>query len=226
MLSALPAGSPPSVLASWLDRRTDGEPLAWIIGSCSFAGVEVAVAPGVYVPRPQTEELVARAAAVLAAGGRLLDLCCGSGALAVAVRSLVPGCTVIGLDLSAAAVRCAMANGVPTVRADLAAAPIASGSLDVVVGVAPYVPTGSLHLLPSDVRRHEPRSALDGGPDGLDLVRRVVATAARLLRPGGHLLLELGATQADLLTFPAFTAITVWHDEEGDPRGLAARRRE
>jgi release factor glutamine methyltransferase len=221
MLSACPS---PPVLESWLARRSDGEPLAWIIGTCPFAGVTVAVAPGVYVPRPQTAELARRAAAVLPPGGRLVDLCCGSGAVAVAVRSLVPSARVVGIDLSAVAVRCATTNGVPAVRADVGAVPLRPASVDVVVAVAPYVPTEALALLPSDVQRHEPRVALDGGTDGLALVRAVVSAAAGLVRPGGALLLELGGDQADALALDGFTATETWYDEEGDLRGLITRR--
>ena len=94
--------------------------------------------------------------------------------------------------------------------------------------VAPYVPTGALPLLPADVRRHEPRAALDGGPDGLDVVRRVVEDAARVVRPGGWLLVEVGGGQDDALepelAAHGFAAVTTWRDADGDLRGMAARR--
>lgn len=221
-----------STLEAWLRRREQGEPLAWIVGSTVFGGRRLRIEPGVYVPRPQSEELARRAAAVLPAGGTLLDLGTGSGAVAAAVASLAPSASVIGLDLSPAAARCARSNGVPAAVADLAVVPIRPASVDVVVAVAPYVPTDALRLLPPDVQRHEPRLALDGGTDGLDLVRAVGRTAAGALRPGGWLLVELGADQ-DVFLGPdlaaaGFSEPETWTDEDGDLRGLAvvrARRR-
>jgi release factor glutamine methyltransferase len=98
---------------------------------------------------------------------------------------------------------------------------------DLVTAVAPYVPTGELRLLPADVQRYEPRLALDGGTDGLDLVRRAIAAARRLLRPGGWLLVEVGGTQdkvlAPTLAEAAFDLVTHWWDDDGDLRGIASR---
>lgn len=226
LLAADPDGP---TLEAWLRRREDGEPLAWIVGSTRFGAGRVRVAPGVYVPRPQSEELARRAAAVLPAGGRLLDLGTGSGALAAAVAAAVPTAAVVGLDLSPVAAACARSNGVPAVVADLAAAPVRPGSVDVVVAVAPYVPTEALALLPSDVQRHEPRLALDGGPDGLDLVRAVVRAAASALRPGGALLLELGADQdvplTPTLAAAGFAPPAPWTDDHDDLRGLTTTLR-
>jgi release factor glutamine methyltransferase len=214
-------------LETWLRRREQGEPLEWILRSCSFGGRRLHLVPGVYVPRPQSEELARRAAAVLPAGGCLLDLGTGSGAVAATVAAEVPTAAVVGIDLAPTAARCARSNGVAAAVADLAAAPVRPGSVDVVVSVAPYVPTEALRLLPPDVQRHEPRRALDGGPDGLDLVRAVVRTAAEVLRPGGWLLVELGADQ-DALLAPAlavagFGPVQTWTDGDGDLRGLGAR---
>ncbi|MEY2435332.1 MAG: release factor glutamine methyltransferase, partial [Acidimicrobiaceae bacterium] len=98
---------------------------------------------------------------------------------------------------------------------------------DLVTAVAPYVPAGELRLLPADVQRYEPRLALDGGADGLDLVRRVVAAAQRLLRPGGWLLVEVGGEQDEALSqaleAAGFDRITPWRDSDGDLRGLACQ---
>lgn len=228
--AALLAARPgPDVLEGWLRRREDGEPLAWIVGTATFGGRPRRVDPGVYVPRPQSEELAHRAAAALPAGGRLLDLGTGSGAVAAVIADRVPGAVVVGVDRSAAAVRCARANGVAAVHADLAAAPVRPRSIDVVVAVAPYVPTDALRLLPPDVQRHEPRLALDGGADGLDLVRSVARTAAAALRPGGWLLVEVGGDQ-DRALVPTLAALgfapaTPWPDADGDLRGLSTRLR-
>jgi release factor glutamine methyltransferase len=216
-----------ATLESWLTRREQGEPLAWLTGSLVFCGRPLAVAPGVYVPRLQTEELARRAARLLPPSGSALDLCTGAGALAAHLMAAHRSALVLGLDLDPIACACSRANGVPTVRADLAAAPFGPATFDLVTAVAPYVPTPELRFLPADVQRYEPARALDGGPDGLDLVRRVVTAGATLLRPSGWLLLELGADQDQLLA-PAlaaasFAAVVPWHDEDGDLRGLAAR---
>ena len=160
--------------------------------------------------------------------GRAVDLCTGAGAIAAHLIAAVPTAAVVGVDLDRRAATCAHRNGVPTVVADLDDSLRADASIDVVTAVAPYVPTGGLRLLPLDVQRYEPRFALDGGPDGLDLVRRVVAAAGRLLRPGGWLLVEVGGDQDETLgpTLAAagFVAITPWRDDDGDLRGLAAQQ--
>ena len=208
-------------------RREAGEPLAWITGTLVFCGRAMRVAPGVYVPRRQTEELARRAAALLPPPGSALDLCTGAGAVAAHLRANAPEATVVGIDADERAARCARGNGVPVVVGDLAA-PIGGGArFDVITAVAPYVPTAEMRYLPADVRRHEPHDALDGGADGLDVVRRVVSAAALLLRPGGWLLVEIGGLQ-DVLLGPTLAATgfrdaEAWWDEDGDLRGLAAR---
>jgi release factor glutamine methyltransferase len=217
-----------ATLDTWLARREDGEPLAWITGTTSFAGARLHAMPGVYVPRPQTAELARRAAALLPAGGRALDLCAGTGAIAAHLRRAVPTAFVVAADIDPVAAVCARRNGVPTVVADLDTALAGDRTFDVVTAVAPYVPAGDLHLLPSDVQRHEPRLALDGGEAGLDVVERIIAAAVRLLRPGGWLLTEVGGDQ-DLRLAPALAAggfdpAVSWADDEGDLRGLAAQR--
>jgi release factor glutamine methyltransferase len=208
-------------------RREAGEPLAWIVGAVEFCGRTVRVAPGGYVPRPQTEELARRAAERLPNGGRAVDLCTGCGAIAVHLRAERSAATVVGVDLDAAAVTVAQANGVAAMIGDVAGVPLRSGAFDVVTAVAPYVPTDAIALLPADVQRYEPRRALDGGGDGLAVVRLVVTTAARLLRPGGHLVTELGGEQdealAPALAAAGFTTVEPWFDEDGDLRGVVAR---
>jgi release factor glutamine methyltransferase len=201
-------------------RREAGEPLAWIVGSAPFCGRRVRVAPGVYVPRSQTEGLARRAAAALPPGGRAVELCCGAGAIAAQLRAEDPTAFVVGVDVDPLAAACARANGVPAIVADVDA-PL-RGRFDVVAAVAPYVPTAELAYLPADVQRHEPRRALDGGADGLDLVRRVVEAAERLLRPGGALLLELGGDQDERLDLARWCSVEAWFDEDGDLRGLSA----
>jgi release factor glutamine methyltransferase len=209
-------------------RREAGEPLAWITGRVVFAGSTLHVAPGVYVPRRQSETLARRAATRLPPRGIAVDLCTGSGAIAAVLRGAAPDALIVGVDVDPAAARCAARNGVPAVVGDLAAPLYAQATVDVVTAVAPYVPTAARRLLPADVQRHEPAHALDGGDDGLAVVRRVVEHAAALLRPGGHLLVELGGEQdaalARDLARHGFEPATVWHDEDGDLRGLIARR--
>jgi release factor glutamine methyltransferase len=218
----------PTTLASFVRRREQGEPLAWITGAVRFCGRRVRVDVGVYVPRPQTEELARRAEAYLAAvlAPRAADLCTGSGAVALHLMSAVPGSSVVGVDVDQRAVRCARRNGVAAIVGDLAD-PLVRDGFDVVTSVVPYVPTSALRLLPSDVVKYEPRIALDGGSDGLQVARQLVAGAAELLRPGGRLLVELGAEQDELLErtllAAGFGELATWSDEEGALRGLEAQ---
>jgi release factor glutamine methyltransferase len=215
-----------ATLRAWVRRRERGEPLAWIVGSASFCGRPVHVGPGVFVPRTQTEELARRAATLLDAGCRAADLCTGAGAVAAHLAAQVPGVAVVGVDIDPRAVRCARRNGVAAVVGDLAG-PLCTRTFDVVTCVAPYVPTAMMRVLPADVQRYEPRDALDGGGDGLDVLRRVVTDAARVLRPTGHLLVELGGNQdallAPVLDACGFCPASTWRDDDGDLRGLATR---
>lgn len=218
-----------STLEDWVSRRERGEPLAWIVGTLTFCGQAVHVDSGVYVPRGQSEVLARRAAELL--GDRdayAADLCTGAGAIAVHLMKAAPMAEVIGVDMDMAAAVCARRNGVRVIVADLnQPLPLCPQRLDLVTAVAPYVPTGDLGFLPADVQRYEPRIALDGGDDGLDLVRRIVADAGRLLRPGGWLLLELGGNQDQALRGPlaasGFHLVDPWFDDDGDLRGLAAQ---
>ncbi|MGH9243279.1 MAG: N5-glutamine methyltransferase family protein [Acidimicrobiales bacterium] len=215
-----------NTLEAWIRRREQGEPLAWITGTLQFCGHPLRVDPGVYVPRPQSEALARRAATLLAAnGGWAVDLCTGAGAIAAHLMAEAPAATVIGIDIDMRAAVCARRNGVRALLGDLDQ-PLRPEAFDLVT-VAPYVPTGDLRLLPADVQRYEPRIALDGGDDGLDVVRRTVVAAARLLRPGGWLLTELGGEQEQALSptlaASGFCPGTPWFDEDGDLRGLAAQ---
>jgi release factor glutamine methyltransferase len=224
MLAAAPDTE---TLLAWVSRREDGEPLAWITGRLIFCGQSIHVDPGVYVPRMQTEELAARAANRLRAGGRAADLCTGTGAVGCHLSTVVPDATVVGSDIDARAAACARRNGLRVLVGDLDGG-LADDSFDVVTAVTPYVPTDQLRWLPADVQRYEPRSALDGGPDGLQFVRRLVEGAARLLRSGGWLLTEIGGDQhtavESILAGAGFDGPDFWSDEDGDLRGVAARR--
>jgi release factor glutamine methyltransferase len=215
-------------LEAWLCRREQGEPLAWITSTVMFCGQSLYVAPGLYVPRFQTEDLARYAAAVLIDNGRAVDLCTGVGAVAAYLVTQFPTATVIGVDIDAQAVACARRNGITAMVADLSQ-PLRGNSFDLVTAVAPYVPTGGLRLLPGDVQRYEPRCAVDGGPDGLDVVGRVIAAGKRLLRPGGWLVIEVGGTQDEalipILTATGFDLIRPWWDDDGDLRRIASQTR-
>jgi release factor glutamine methyltransferase len=224
LLTAAPDGE---ALEAWLNRREHGEPLAWITGRLEFCGRWLHVAPGVYVPRIQSEELAQRAGRLLPDRGRAVDLCTGAGAIAAHLAAEVPTASIIGVDLDPQAVACAASNGVTAMVGDFDLPIGPDGSFDVVTAVPPYVPTNELRLLPADVQRYEPRAALDGGADGLEVARRVVSAAARLLAPCGWLLIELGGDQdealAPELAACGFGNAESWRDEDGDLRGVAAQ---
>ena len=219
------------LLGSLVARRLTGEPLAWITGRVSFCNVELRIDPGVYVPRWQSEPLARRAVDCLPATGVAIDLCTGSGAIA---RTLVvnrPGAQVVASDLDERAVACAAANGVEVYRGDLFD-PLPrrlEGRVDVVVAVVPYVPTPELPLLQRDTFAFESTLSYDGGPDGTDVLRRVLRSSPRFLRPGGALLLELGGRQAeelgDDLARLGYVDVRVLSDEDGEVRGIEARFR-
>jgi release factor glutamine methyltransferase len=223
-------GGDPARTAALLERRLTGEPLAWITGVADLCGVRVRVAPGVYVPRWHTEAVAERAAQRLPEDGTAIDVCTGCGAIAAVLQARRPRARVLAFDLDPSAVACARANGVDAHPGDLldSAGPDLDGAVDLVTGVVPYVPTPELGLLQRDTFTFETELAYDGGTDGLDLARRVVGGAARLLRPGGALVLELGHGQAaalhPVLTANGFQDITTVRDEDGDERGVEASR--
>jgi len=188
--------------AALLARRVAGEPLEVVLGWAEFCGLRVPVDAGVFVPRRRTEFLVARALAVTPPTAVVLDLCCGTGALGLAVATAVPGVELHAADVDPAAVACARRAVAPvggTVHeGDLWAALPAGlrGRVDVVLANVPYVPRDAVDLLPPEARLHEPRRALDGGGDGLDVARRVAAGARDWLVPGSSLFVEAEEEQA------------------------------
>ncbi|MGY4645439.1 putative protein N(5)-glutamine methyltransferase [Cellulomonas sp. URHB0016] len=183
-------------------RRVAGEPLEQIVGWAEFCGLRVLVEPTVFVPRRRTGLVVREAASRVDAGGVLVDLCCGTGAVGLAVAARVPGVELHAADVDPAAVRCARRNVGPVggcVHEGNLDAPLPAelrGRVDVITANAPYVPTAEVAFMPSEARDHEARVALDGGGDGLDLHRRIAALAPGWLRPGGHLLVETSERQA------------------------------
>jgi len=194
------AASTPAELAVLVGRRVAGEPLEHVLGWAEFCGLRIAVGPGVFVPRRRTELLVRLAAPLLRPGDAVVELCCGAAAVATALAAAVHGLALHAVDIEPAAVECAHRNLVDgrVYEGDLDA-PLPDslrGRVAVVVANAPYVPTGAIALMPPEARDHEPRVALDGGTDGLDVQRRVAAAAPRWLAPGGSLLIETSVRQA------------------------------
>jgi release factor glutamine methyltransferase len=193
------AARTPAELAALVDRRVAGVPLEQVLGWAEFCGLRIDVDPGVFVPRRRTEFLVAQAAALARPGEPIVDLCCGAGAIAAALAATVDRAEVHAADIDPAAVRCARRNVPgPVYQGDLYA-PLPArlrGRAGILVANVPYVPTGEIAYLPPEARAHEPLVALDGGPDGLDVLRRVAAGAPGWLAPGGHLLVEAGERQA------------------------------
>lgn len=220
-------------------RRAAREPLQHLLGSAAFRHVELAVGPGVFTPRPETEVLagwaVDRAREVLAAGDApvVVDLCTGSGAIALAVATEVPGATVHAVELDESAVVWAERNlagsGVDLRHGDMAEAfPDLGGRVHVVVSNPPYIPLDAYESVAPEARDHDPALALWSGTDGLDAMRVVERVAARLLVPGGR----VGAEHADVQGEAAaavFTATGRWagvrdhRDLAGRPRFVTAR---
>ncbi|GDY32276.1 methylase [Gandjariella thermophila] len=200
-------------LDALVERRVAGEPLEHVLGWAEFCGLRIAVDAGVFVPRRRTEFLVRLAVDLAAPGAVAVDLCCGSGAVGAALAAALGRVELHAVDVEPAAVACARRNLAPAggrvYQGDLTEPLPATlrGRVDVLVANVPYVPTEAIGLMPPEARVHEPRAALDGGPDGLDVLRRVAAAAPRWLAPGGHLLIETGERQA-----PAALAAFAAHD--------------
>jgi release factor glutamine methyltransferase len=194
-----------------VSRRVAGLPLEHVLGWAEFCGLRIAVDPGVFRPRRRTELLVTEAAALARRGDVVVDLCCGTAAVGVAMGVMVAGLTVHAADIDPAAVACARRNlevvGGQVHEGDLYDALPAGlrGGVDLVVVNAPYVPSDEIALLAPEARDHEPRVSLDGGGDGLDVQRLVAADAPEWLVPGGHLLIETSERQAPT-TLEAFSS--------------------
>jgi release factor glutamine methyltransferase len=212
-------------LAAMVSQRESGLPLEQVLGWAEFCGLRIAVRPGVFVPRRRTEFLVRQAVSLAPPGAVVVDLCCGSGAVAAAVAAalsdrgpaagaaggLAPGLGPVGggsgakvyaADVDPVAVECARGNVPGEVFAgDLyeALPRRLIGQVDILVVNAPYVPTDEVGMMPPEARLYEPPVALDGGADGLDILRRVIAGAPQWLTPRGHLLVESSRRQAPQL---------------------------
>ncbi len=214
-----------------VQRRLKGEPVAYIVGEWEFYGMPLDISPEVLVPRMDTELLAERA--ILAAraageGARVLDLCCGSGCVGLAVAANAPDCRVTLADWSDGALKVAKQNirrsdlsaRVISVRANAKEPPASAlGEFDVIACNPPYIPTGDIAGLDATVRDYEPHLALDGGEDGLDFYRAITARWMNALRPGGTLLFEVGIRQAGdvekLMAEAGFQNIASFQDTGG-----------
>ncbi len=196
------AASNPAQLTAMVERRVTGLPLEQVIGWAEFCGLRIEVDAQVFVPRHRTEFLVEQAAALTRPGVIVVDLCCGSGAVGAALAAQCGGIELHATDVDPSAVRCAQRNlaaaGGHVYEGDLYEPLPAAlrGRVDLLLANAPYVPSDAVELLPREARIHEPRVALDGGADGLDVHRRIAAAAPAWLAPGGHLVIETSERQA------------------------------
>lgn len=223
-----------------LQRRETGEPLAYISGDWEFYGLPFRVTPNVLIPRMDTEVVAATAidyAKTLLPGARVLDLCCGSGCIGIAIAASVPTVKVTMADISKEALKLAKENAVlnnvsghtACVQVDVLEPPKALlGKFDLIVCNPPYIPTADINGLDTSVKAYEPRQALDGGDDGLDCYRSVALLWRRVLNPGGRLILECGVGQhysvKYLLTVNGYEEIEILNDT-GEIERVAVGRR-
>jgi len=221
--------------AALVQRRLDGEPVAYIVGQREFFGLPFEVSPAVLIPRPDTELLVELTLERLpsqGAGGRVLDMGTGSGAIAVAVAHTRPDADVTALDVSADALAMAARNAasnqarVRFLQSDWYAALAATEAFDVIASNPPYIASGDRHLSEGDLR-YEPASALTDHADGLSALRTIIAGAPAHLKPQGWLLMEHGYDQAAavraLLAGAGYMDVQSWRDLAGIERVTGGR---
>jgi len=220
-----------------LTRLEQDEPVQYVIGETDFMGLRIQCDPRALIPRPETELLVEEAEAFLRSReepSEVVDVCTGTGCIACALALRVPGARVTAIDLSSDALALALLNvqslgaAVELRQADLLEG-IAENSVNLVVSNPPYVSASECDQLPRLVRDFEPRMALDGGPDGLRVISRLVSEAARVLTSGGQFILEIGEDQADAVTEllcqkTHFNQINLKSDYAGLARVLRAQR--
>jgi release factor glutamine methyltransferase len=228
-----------AAIATLAERRLAREPVARIVGWKEFWSLPLRVDAGTLVPRPETETVVEAALTTMDAGGsrtrplRVADLGTGSGAIVLALLNELPNASGVGTDVSVAALVIARENalrlGLDRARflaCDMAAA--LSGPFDLIVSNPPYIASHEIAALAPDVREFDPRCALDGGPDGLKFYRSIAAAAPALLAPGGALIVELGAGQAQavaaLFAAAGLVPLRPRPDLNGVPRALVAKR--
>jgi release factor glutamine methyltransferase len=224
------AAADETALRAMVERRAQGEPLEQVVGYADFSGVRVRLLPNVFVPRVRSELLVRMASAAASAGSVVVDLCCGSGALGLAVRAQRPAIELHAADVDPVAAACARDNlGDNVYQGDLfEALPTGLlGRIDLLLANVPYVATRHIPLLPAEARDHEPRTALDGGDDGLDVFRAVVSGAGEWLAPGGIVLSEITEAQVE----PALAAMRdagltadLGHDDDLEARVVRGQK--
>jgi release factor glutamine methyltransferase len=227
---------PAAAFEALLNRRLRREPLAYIRGTQEFYGIEMEVSPAVLIPRPETEMLVEFALEKLGDSPEpiVVDVGTGSGCIAIAVAKHAPQARVLAVDLSPEALavtkrnveRHAVSDRVTLVRGDLLGG-IRERTGEVVVSNPPYIPSSDVEELQEEVRRHEPRLALDGGADGFAIHRRLISQAARVLRPGGWIGIEVAMGQAgemeSLLRDQGWAEVGARDDLAGIPRIVTAQ---
>lgn len=227
-------------LGLWLLRRAGGEPVQYVVGEAAYRDLVLAVGPGVFIPRPETELLVDETLAFLegVVRPRVLECCTGSGAIGLAIASERPDATVVLTELSPRAMAFAARNrarleGAVSARVHLVLCDLAgalSGPFDALIANPPYVAESERPLLPRDVLDHEPALALFAAEEGLGTIVRLIDDGARLVRPGGLVALELGEGQGDtvrarFLEHPAYEDARVRLDLAGRTRMAIARRK-
>jgi len=238
--------------AALVERRRRGEPIQYITGECEFYGLPFRVTPEVLIPRPETEHLVEKVISLTGNAGapgpthlgtgetttsrqplRILDVGTGSGAIAIALATQLPNAAITGVDISDPALAIARDNAkrngvaIRFLQGDLLA-PVAGERFEIIISNPPYVPDTDRALIAVEVREHEPHVALFGGPDGLDIYRRLIPAAHSALVPGGYLAFEFGFSQMpdieSLLKSAGFQNIEITHDLQGIPRVASAQR--
>lgn len=223
-----------------VQRRANAEPVAYLVGQREFFSLSFRVTPDVLIPRPDTETLVMEILDAVKglSSPKVLDLCTGSGCVAIAVAKNCAAAHVTAVDISPAAIAIAGENAVrhhvetrvDLLESDLFATIPQGTKFDVIAGNPPYVPSGEIDQLDAEVAKHEPRLALDGGPDGLSVVHRIVNEAPKHSAPNGLLLLEFTPEQAStietiLTQHGGYNEITIRKDLAHRPRVITARFR-
>nr|WP_272893689.1 putative protein N(5)-glutamine methyltransferase [Heyndrickxia oleronia] len=208
-----------------VEMRTKGIPVEYVVGWAMFCGLRIEVEQGVFIPRRRTEFLVHQAEKLACVGDNIVDLCCGSGAIGAALAAALKEITLYSSDIDPIATQCAKRNvskfDGKVFKGDLfnALPPALRGRINILVANVPYVPTQAIERLPSEARVHEPNIALNGGDDGLTILRRVVEEAPYWLEQGGNLLIETSEMQAPH-AYEIFTSVglttKVVRDEELD----------
>jgi release factor glutamine methyltransferase len=220
-------------------RRANGEPFAYITGRRDFYGLEFAVTPDALIPRPETELLVEKASAIIRHSDPPVYFCdvgTGSGCIPIALLHENPAARAVALDISPAALRVARRNAachglagrLELLESDGFAALTPSRQFALIVSNPPYIPAADIAGLQREVREHEPRQALTPGPEGLEMVRRLLGEAPPFLVPGGHLLIEIGYGQAAatrrLINPQTWQLLDIHRDLQGHPRIVELRR--